>query len=82
MNSIYDWVSMLLFGGIVVLFLHRSMSTSRPSDKIYHYIPPALGCAVGNYLGNNDYRVSAATVLILVVGYILFYMKPFDNLGA
>jgi hypothetical protein len=80
MNSIYDWVSMLLFGGIVVLFLQRSMSTSRSSDKIYHYIPPALGCAAGNYLGNNDHRTAGAAVLILVVGYLIFYMKPFDNL--
>ena len=79
MNSIYDWVTMLIFGGLVVLFLQRSAGPAHPSDRIYHYLPPALGCAVANYLGNNDQRVAAVALIIAVVGYILLFMKPFDK---
>jgi hypothetical protein len=79
MNSIYDWITMLIFGGLVVLFLQRSVGPARPSDRIYHYLPPALGCAIADYLGNNDQRVAAITLIIAVVGYILFVMKPFDK---
>jgi hypothetical protein len=79
MNSIYDWVTMLIFGGLVVLFLQRSAGPTSPSDKIYHYLPPALGCAVANYLGNHDQRAAAIALIITVVGYVLFFMKPFDK---
>jgi hypothetical protein len=77
MNTIYDWVTMVIFGGLVVLFLQRSTNASHPSDKIYHYLPPALGCAAANYLGNNNQGVAALALVILVVGYVLFFMKPF-----
>ncbi len=79
MNSIYDWITMLIFGGLVVLFLQRSVGPARPSDRIYHYLPPALGCAFADYLGSNDQRVAAIALIIAVVGYILFVMKPFDK---
>ena len=79
MSSVYDWVTMAIFGGLVVLFLQRSMGPTHPADRIYHYIPPALGCAVANYLGNNDHRMAAIVLVIAVVGYILLFMKPFDK---
>jgi hypothetical protein len=79
MNSIFDWITMIIFGGLVILFLQRSAGPTHPKDKIYHYLPPALGCAVANYLGNNDQRVAAITLTIAVVGYILLFMKPFDK---
>lgn len=70
---------MIIFGGLVILFLQRSAGPENPSDKIYHYLPPALGCAIADYLGNNDQRVAAISLTIAVVGYILFFMKPFDK---
>ena len=79
MNSIFDWITMLIFGGLVVLFLQRSVGPAHPNDKIYHYLPPALGCAVADYLGNNDQRIAAIALTIAVVGYILLFMKPFDK---
>jgi len=79
MNSIFDWITMLIFGGLVVLFLQRSVGPEHPNDKIYHYLPPALGCAIADYLGNNDQRIAAIALTIAVVGYILLFMKPFDK---
>ena len=79
MSTVYDWITMLIFGGLVVLFLQRSVGPAHSSDKIYHYLPPALGCAIADYLGNNDQRVAAIALTIAVVGYILLVMKPFDK---
>lgn len=77
MQTFFDWATMAVFGGLVVLFLQRSAGPEDSHDKIYHYAPPALGCALANYLGNNDYRVFAIAILLMVVGYILFVLNPF-----
>lgn len=77
MQTIFDWVTMAVFSGLVVLFLNRSMASEEKQDNIYHYGPPALGCAVANYLGNHDQRVAAIALIIAVVGYILFFLQPF-----
>lgn len=79
MSTIFDWVTMAIFGALVVLFLQRSTGPARASDTIYHYLPPALGCAVANYLGNHDQRIAAIALIIAVVGYILFILKPFER---
>ena len=79
MNSVYDWITMIIFGGLVILFLQRSVGPAHPTDRIYHYLPPALGCAIANYLGNHDQKLAAIALTIAVVGYILFVMKPFDK---
>ncbi|MES2294230.1 MAG: XrtV sorting system accessory protein [Pseudomonadota bacterium] len=77
MQTIFDWVTMAIFAGLVVLFLNRSMAPEEKQDNIYHYAPPALGCALANYLGNHDQRVVAIAIVIAVVGYILFFLQPF-----
>jgi hypothetical protein len=79
MNSLYDWVTMVIFGGIVVLFLQRSVGPHRPSDKMYHYLPPALGCAIADYLGNHDQGLAAIALIIVAVGYIVLFLKPFEK---
>ena len=52
MENVYDWITVAIFVGLAVLFLQRS-SEEEPRDKIYHYAPPAIGCAIANYLGNE-----------------------------
>jgi hypothetical protein len=79
MSTVYDWVTLAIFGGLVVLFLQRSVEGSEKQDSIYHYLPPAIGCAVANYLGNHDQQVIAAILIIAIVGYVIFVMKPFGQ---
>ena len=79
MQTVFDWVTMAIFSGLVVLFLNRSMAPEEKQDNIYHYAPPALGCALANYLGNHDQRVVAIAIVIAVVGYILFFLHPFGK---
>jgi hypothetical protein len=79
MDTIYDWVTVVIFGALAILFLQRSMGPGRSADRTIYYLPPALGCAGANYLGNNDLKWAAIALTIAVVGYILFVLKPFDR---
>ena len=79
MQTIFDWITMAVFGGLVVLFLQRSAGPEDRHDKMYHYVPPALGCAAANYLGNNGQQTVAIVIILAVVGYILFVLHPFGD---
>lgn len=76
METVYDWITVAVFVGLSVLFLQRS-SEEKPRDRIYHYAPPAMGCAVANYLGNEGYMVPAVMVIVCVMAYIYYVLKPF-----
>lgn len=75
METIYDWVTIAIFAGLIVLFLQRS-TEEVPSDRVIDYLPPALGCAVGNYLGNEGQTLLAILVIAAVPIYIWFVLKP------
>lgn len=78
MNTIYDWVTVLIFAGLITLFLQRS-SMDDPPDTIWHYMPPAIGCALANYLGNEGMDVIAVAVIAIVVGYVFVILKPLSR---
>jgi hypothetical protein len=78
METIYDWVSLAIFAGLIVLFLQRS--TSEHSDKdasLLYYLGAGIGCAVANYFGNHDQPVIAVALLVATVAFIIYYLKPF-----
>ena len=83
MNTIYDLATMIIFAGLVVLFLQRS-TAAEPRDHMYQYAPPALGCAVANWVGNpvpkglgQDWL--AVAIILAVVVYIFYVLKPFKQ---
>jgi hypothetical protein len=76
---------MAIFAGLVVLFLQRS-TAPEPRDHMYQYAPPAIGCAVANYIGNLSSTqhdamlgVVAVVIMLAVIGYILYVLKPFNQ---
>lgn len=75
METIFDWLSVFLFCGLAVLYLQRSVSQD-PTDKIWHYLPPAIGCAGSNYLGNEGYTFPAVALLVATAAYIVHVLKP------
>lgn len=79
MVTIFDWVSIILFSGIAVLYLQRS-AQPEPSDKVWHYIAPAVGCAAVNYSGNHGEPEIAAALTVLTLFYVYFILKPLSNL--
>jgi hypothetical protein len=77
-QTIYDWVTVAIFGALIVLFLHRSTAQEEPKDNIYQYLPACVGCAVANYLGNEGQGAIAFGIIVVVVGYIAYVLKPFN----
>lgn len=75
METIFDWLTVITFAGLAVLYLQRS-AMPEPQDRIWHYLPPAIGCAVVNYVGNEGYPVLAALGLVVVLAYIYYVLKP------
>jgi len=76
LETIFDWLTVIAFGGLVILFLQRS-SQDEPPDTIWHYLPPAIGCAAANYLGNEGYVIPALALLTGAAAYTWIVLKPF-----
>ena len=81
METVYDWITVAIFGGLVVLFLHRSVQPGEPQDHILQYLPPAIGCAIANYVGNHVDPpfggVASFLIVVAVLVYIVIVLKPF-----
>lgn len=80
LETVYDWITVAIFGGLVVLFLQRSMAEQEPQDTILHYLPPAVGCAFANYVGNHGQGPLSALIVVAVLVYIALVLKPFGGL--
>lgn len=90
----YDWLTVAIFAGLIVLFLQRSAAEGQPQDSMWQYLIAAVGCAVTNYLGNEAIKSGtdgghvnylehglAIAVLVATLGYIWFALKPFQRPG-
>ncbi len=74
METIYDWTSVLLFAGLVVLMLQRS-SMKPPPDSLWAYLPPAIACAAANQFGNNGEDAIAIILLGAIIVYVFTVLK-------
>jgi hypothetical protein len=83
MQTVYDWVTIALFAGLIVIFLQRSMGTqeARDSDNPWRYLPPSIALAVANYFGNEGHGVVAWVIIVGVLAYIQLVIKPFPLKG-
>ena len=79
MQTVYDWVTVAIFAGLVVLFVQRSTSDDQPGehDSLLLYLGAALGCAVANYLGNKGLHLIAVPLIAATILFILYYLRPF-----
>lgn len=77
METAYDWITLGLFGALIVLFLERS-SKAEPTDHLWQYIVPAVGCAVANYAGNHGQTIIALLLIVGVVVYTHIVLKPLE----
>ncbi|MFM9978661.1 MAG: XrtV sorting system accessory protein [Sphingomonadaceae bacterium] len=78
METVFDWMTMAVFAGLIVLFLQRS-TEEEPRDSLWQYLVAAVGCAVCNYLGNEVHPVPAILVMGAVLAFIHFSLKPFES---
>ena len=77
MQTPYDWITVAIFAGIVVLFLQRSVGESPVEDRLISYFPPAVGCAVANQFGNEGYDAIAIVLILGAVASCWVVLKPF-----
>ena len=78
MQTVFDWLTVAIFAGLITLFLNRS-SADVPRDKLIQYAPAAIGCAVVNYLGNNGQQVLAVLGLAAIAAYVWVVLKPLER---
>jgi len=84
METVYDWVTVIIFAGLIVLFLQRSVGPER--DHLWQYLAAAVALAVLNQVGNaaieqdnSLYHVIAAGGILAVLAFIQIVLKPFDG---
>ena len=79
MRTAFDWITVILFCAIALTLLHRSMHPPF-RDRIVAYIPPAIGCALANWLGNEGYLLPAILVIIASAAYYHLAIDPLQDL--
>ena len=79
MQTVYDWVTVAIFAGLVVLFVQRSTSDEEPAehDSMLLYLGAALGCAVSNWVGNKGLHIVAIPLIGATILFIVYYLRPF-----
>ena len=79
MQTVYDWVTVAIFAGLVVLFVQRSTSDQEPAehDSMLLYLGAALGCAVSNWVGNKGLHILAIPLIGATILFIVYYLRPF-----
>lgn len=79
MHTVYDWVSLGIFAGLVVLFLQRSTGDHQERDvSLLYYLGAGAACAVANYLGDQGQDIAAVAVLLATAAFIVVFLKPFS----
>lgn len=83
MKTPYDWIAVGIFAGLIVLFMQRSTSESETvHDPLWMYITAGVGCAIANYVGNKGMQVAAILAIVLTLGFILHFLRPFASGGS
>lgn len=77
-ETVYDWVSLAIFAGLIVLFLQRSTSEGGGKDaSLIYYLGAGVGCAAANYFGNHGQDVVAIAILVATAVFIAYFLSPF-----
>ncbi len=79
METVYDYLTIAIFSGLIVLFLQRSIGNEPPRDSIWQYMVAATGCAVANFLGNEGYALPAILVIVGTLAFIYYVLRPFTR---
>ena len=81
METVYDWVTVAIFAGLVVLFMQRSTSEQvrHENDNLLLYLGAGLGCAVANYIGNKGMHLIAVPLIGATLFFIFYFLRPFSS---
>jgi hypothetical protein len=88
METVFDFLTVGIFAGLIVLFLKRSVDDDNPvadsteppvDDHLWQYLVAAVGCAVANYVGNEGYPIPAVALIIATLAFIAYVLRPFPG---
>jgi hypothetical protein len=86
METAYDWVTVAIFAGLIVLFLQRSVGPER--DQMWPYFAASVACAVINQVGNkaiddNNTLLHAVSIggIVAILAFIQYFLRPFGKQG-
>jgi hypothetical protein len=74
MQTVWDWTTILIFAGLITLFLSRSSGEPRQNDSIWHYLVASVGCAITNWFGNEGILLAAVAMLAATLWYIYHFL--------
>lgn len=79
METPYDWITVGIFAGLIVLFMQRSTSENSDDidDPLWMYLAAGVGCAVANYIGNEGQHVLAIIAIVATLAFVYHFLKPF-----
>lgn len=80
MDTAYDWITVMIFAGLVTRFLQQSARPTGSEDRMRHYLIPSIGCAVANWLGNQGWHIAAVLLIAAVLWYIFHFLGPKNRL--
>lgn len=79
METPYDWITIGIFAGLIVLFMQRSTSDNDDvSDPLWMYLAAGAGCAVSNYIGNEGQHLLAILAIAATLAFVFHFLKPFN----
>jgi hypothetical protein len=76
MTTVYDWLTVALFAGLVTHFLSFSEKPEADDISFGHYLLLSVLCAAANWLGNHDWDLAAVVVLLAGGGYAYRFLRP------
>jgi hypothetical protein len=81
MSTVFDYLTMAIFAGLIVLYLKRSSDghDEPQHDQIWQYFVAAVGCAVANYVGNHGYPIIAVALIVATMMFIVYALRPFPR---
>jgi len=79
METPYDWITIAIFAGLIVLFMQRSTTDNDDvNDPLWMYLAAGVGCAVTNYVGNEGMHLLAILALVATAAFVFHFLKPFN----
>jgi hypothetical protein len=76
MKTAYDWITVMIFAGLVTHFLHQSSKPDVSGQSIWLYMVACAGCAIANWLGNNNWHFAAIATIAATLAYSIYVFGP------
>jgi hypothetical protein len=76
METAFDWITVIIFAGLVTHFLSDSTRPEPSNISLWHYLLASVGCAGANWLGNEGHVLAATLLLLAILVYLYRVFGP------